>query len=192
MMSFFTWILKFVTLVISATFTTCLIINLIMYAGSQNQGTPIKRDMAVVLGASVHGSTLSEALRARMETTIELYQKGLVQHILLSGDGTNGFYSETQAMKKFALKKGIPESSILTDEKGYNTYASILRTKTVFQAQSIYIVSQDFHLIRAVWIARRMGLQADGVSAGSIGERRWYYDVREFLARVKDFFQVMF
>jgi vancomycin permeability regulator SanA len=189
MQVFFTWILKFVTLLISATFTTCVIINLVMYFGSRNHDITIKKDMAIVLGASVHGSTLSEALRARMETAVGLYQKGLVQHILLSGDGTDGFYSETMAMKKFALKKGIPEISILTDEKGYSTYTSILRVKNVFRAQSIYIVSQDFHLTRAVWIARAIDLDADGISAGSM-KRRWYYEVREFLARVKDFFQV--
>lgn len=124
-----------------------------------------------------------------METAIELYNKKLVKNILMSGDGTDNNYSETAAMKKFALKSGIPEEALVTDEKGYNTYASMLRAKEVFNAKSAYIISQNFHLTRAVWIAREVGMDVDGVSAGNTKDK-WYYSIREFFARTKDFFKL--
>lgn len=181
-----------ISIAIFLLFTVFLITNAIMYLNSRTdpfQQPP--KDYAIVLGASVHGDALSGVLKARMETAIELYNRKLVQHILMSGDGTDSYYSETAAMKKFALKNGVPEDILLTDEKGYNTYATILRAKEVFNAKSAYIISQDFHLTRAVWIARKVGIDADGVNAGN-SKDKWYYSVREFFARTKDFFQVIF
>lgn len=148
-----------------------------------------KRDMAIVLGASVHGDELSEALRGRMEVAITLFREGYVRTILLSGDGTNEYYSETAAMKKFALSNGIPQENLLTDEKGYNTYLTMLRAHEVFNAKSAFVVTQNFHLVRAVWVASQCGINVQGVSAGHIKDP-WYYSIREFFARVKDFFQV--
>lgn len=185
------WISKGLVLLLCTVIALCTAINIIMYFGSQNHNMHMKKDMAIVLGASVHGSKLSDALKARMEAAIVLYQNKLVDSILLTGDGSHSFYSETAAMKKFALKRGIPERSILTDEKGYNTYLSMLRAKNVYQAKTVYVVSQNFHLPRAVWIGRQIGLDTDGVNAGTM-ERRWYYESREFVARVKDFLQLTF
>lgn len=162
-----------------------------MYINSRNDSPPrFPKEYAIVLGASVHGDSLSGVLKARMETAIELYNNKLVKNILMSGDGTDSYYSETAAMKKFALKSGIPEEALVTDEKGYNTYATILRAKEVFNAKSAYIISQNFHLTRAVWIAREIGIDADGVNAGNTKDK-WYYSIREFFARTKDFFQVI-
>ncbi len=173
-------------------FSIFFVTNMIMYINSRNDSTPnFPKEYAIVLGASVHGDSLSGVLKARMETAIELYNHNLVKNILMSGDGTDSYYSETAAMKKFALKNGVPEEVLVTDEKGYNTYATILRAKEVFNAKSAYIISQDFHLTRAVWIAREIGIEADGVSAGNTKDK-WYYSIREFFARTKDFFQVIF
>lgn len=163
-----------------------------MYFNSQSSLTQSQaKEYAIVLGASVHGDSLSDLLKARMEKAIELYNKKLVKMILMSGDGTDSYYNETAAMKKFALKNGIPEEALLTDEKGYNTYATILRAKEVFNANSAYIITQNFHLARAVWIAREIGINAQGVNAGETKDS-WYYSFREFLARTKDYFQVKF
>lgn len=147
------------------------------------------KEFAIVLGASVRGNELSEALRGRMNVAIELYKRGIVKNILLSGDGTDEYYNETNAMRKFALNKGIPQESLLTDEKGYNTYSTMLRAHNVFNAKSAYIISQNFHLVRAVWVAQECGIEAQGVSAGRLKDP-WYYYCREFFARVKDYVQV--
>lgn len=148
-----------------------------------------KKDFIIALGASVHGESLSGALRARMNMTLKLYQDGVANKILMSGDGTNPYYNETAAMKKFAHKKGVPNENLFADEKGYNTYAALLRAKTIFGAQTAYIVSQDFHIERAVWIARQLGIDAVGVGAGGM-KNEGYYIFREHFAKVKDFLQV--
>jgi len=186
------FIFSIITMFICFVFSIFFITNMIMHLNSKTENPQhFAKEFAIVLGASVHGDSLSGALKARMEKAIELYQKKLVKNILMSGDGTDSYYSETIAMKKFALKSGIPEEALVTDEKGYNTYATILRAKEVFNIRSAFIISQDFHLTRAVWIAREIGLDADGVSAGNTKDK-WYYYVREFFARTKDFFQVIF
>lgn len=147
---------------------------------------PTVREFAIVLGASVHGTELSEALRGRMNAAIDLYNQGLVKNILLSGDGTNAYYNETTAMKKFALRQNIPQDNVLTDEKGYSTYATIVRAHDIFHARSAYIITQNFHLVRAVWIAKARGIDAQGVNAGQLSGP-WYYLCREFFARIKDY-----
>ena len=192
-------ILKFIwffitlfSLILFTIFSFFLVTNVIMYVNSRSDFPPsTPKEYAIVLGASVHGDALSGVLKARMETAIELYNKKLVKNILMSGDGTDSYYSETAAMKKFALKNGVPEDALVTDEKGYSTYATILRAKEIFNAKSAYIISQNFHLTRAVWIAREVGINADGVSAGNTNDK-YYYSIREFFARTKDFFQVIF
>lgn len=151
--------------------------------------SPAKKDFIIALGASVHGESLSGALRARMNTTLKLYQDGLADKILMSGDGTDPYYNETAAMKKFARKRGIPNEILFADEKGYNTYSALFRAKTIFGAQTAYIVSQDFHIERAVWIARELGIEAVGVGAGAM-KNEGYYIFREHFAKVKDFLQV--
>ncbi len=92
-------------------------------------------------------------------------------------------------MKKFALKNGVPEEALLTDEKGYNTTLTMVRAHSLFNANSVYIITQNFHLVRAVWIARQCGMDAEGVGAGKLKDP-WYYYLREFFARVKDYVQV--
>ena len=169
----------------------CIYINYSMEKETQNNEKILSsKEFAIVLGASVHGDELSGALRGRMNVAIELYKKGLVKNILLSGDGTDEYYNETAAMRKFALSNGIPQESLLTDEKGLNTYATMLRAHEVFNAKSAYIITQNFHLVRAVWVARECGIEAEGVSAGSLKDP-WYYNLREFFARVKDYVLVM-
>lgn len=185
-------IVTFILSIIFLILSTFLITNIIMFVNSRNNtNLDQPKEYAIVLGASVHGDSLSGVLKARMETAINLYNKKLVKNILMSGDGTDSYYNETAAMKKFALKSGIPEEALVTDEKGYNTYATILRSKEVFNIKSAYIISQNFHLTRSVWIAREIGINAEGVSAGEMKDV-WYYSIREFFARTKDYFQVIF
>lgn len=173
-------------------------INLVIYFQTKNFILPYssmiqlkqKKDFAIVLGASVHGERLSHALKDRVDAAINLYQKGLVKYILMSGDGIGKNYNETLAMKKFALKHGVPEDVIFTDTKGFNTYASILRAKNIYRIENTYIISQEFHIGRAVWIARRIGMDAQGVSVGKF-KILDYYTFREIFARPKDFLQIL-
>jgi SanA protein len=145
------------------------------------------REFAIVLGAGVHGYELSGALRARMELALDLYRKQLVRSILLSGDGTDTWYNETMAMKRFALMNDVPPSRIFADAKGYSTYASVLRAREVFDVETAYVVSQRFHLPRVLWLSGAVGMDVIGVSTGPV-EGELFYAMREIPARTKDFF----
>lgn len=149
---------------------------------------------ALILGAKVHPSgRLSHMLEDRVITGLELYREGTVQKLLLSGDHGQKEYDEVNAMRAYLLKHGVPAQDIFMDHAGFNTYASMYRARDVFQVQDVIVVTQKFHLPRAVYIARQLGLQAVGL----VADRRVYMPasqikstVRELLARVKAFVDV--
>lgn len=143
---------------------------------------------AVVLGAKVHkDGTLSDMLKDRMDAAITLYHDGVVEKLLLSGDNS-GAVGEVTAMKVYAMKNGVPEDAILEDYEGYSTYESMDRAKNVFGLDSFVVVTQKYHLYRAIYIAEDMDIDAEGVSADlHTYAGQLYRDLREVLARLKDF-----
>ena len=144
-------------------------------------------EYALILGAKVHkGGRLSDMLRDRMDVGIALYHAGSVQKLLVSGDGS-GEWSETEAMKQYAIDKGVLEEDILTDPEGYSTYESLYRAKTLYQANRLVIVTQKYHLYRALYIANDLALDALGADAALYSYAgQLYREIREILARVKD------
>ncbi len=149
--------------------------------------TPEHRDFAIVLGASVHGDTLSDALHERMMKGLELQRSGVVDKVLISGDGTDQWYNETAAMERFALRNNMPREHLYIDQEGYNTLASLARAKNVFEVNSAYVISQDYHLTRAVWIARSYGIDAHGLPS-NVQPTKLKPALREILVRTKDFY----
>lgn len=149
---------------------------------------------ALVLGALVYqNGNVSPVLADRLDVGIELYNNGTVNKLLLSGDHGQKSYDEVNAMKEYTLSNNIVHEDIFLDHAGFNTYQSMYRAKEVFQAEKIIIVTQSFHLPRAVYIARKLGIDAYGVAS----DKHYYprikqYEQREFLARCKDFFLVNF
>ena len=143
---------------------------------------------AVVLGAKVHeGGRLSDMLRDRMDTAISLYKNGEVGKLLLSGDGS-GKWSEVRYMKQYAVDAGIPEEDILSDPEGYSTYETMQRAREVYSLKNIVAVTQTYHLYRAMYIAKDLGMDVKGASADlDTYSGQLYRDCREILARVKDF-----
>ncbi|MFA7310039.1 MAG: ElyC/SanA/YdcF family protein, partial [Candidatus Paceibacterota bacterium] len=143
-----------------------------------------KTDVAVVLGASVRNGKPSPVLARRAQTAVELYLKGKVSKILVTGDNGALTHDEVTPVRKYLLDAGIPAGDIFLDHAGFDTYSSMYRARDVFQASSMTIVTQDFHLPRALFIARHLGLLAYGVSAeGGEGTGRDY--TREIPASVK-------
>lgn len=145
-------------------------------------------DCIIVLGAAVWGDKPSPMLEDRLLEGIELYQKGVSKKIIMSGDHGQNEYDEVNIMKQFAIEKGIPSEDIFMDHAGFSTYDSIYRAKEIFEAKKIIIVTQEYHLYRALHIANRLGIEAYGVGA----DPRQYVgafnrEVREILARNKDF-----
>jgi SanA protein len=151
----------------------------------------LPKSYAIVLGAGVRGERLSGALQERMNKAIELYREKVVEKILLTGDGTDQWYNETYAMERFALRNDIPRENIFVDQEGYSTATSLTRARRVFAVESAYIISQDYHLPRALWIASKLGIDAWGIASNS-RESDPFYTYREILARMKDFVLVTF
>lgn len=145
-------------------------------------------DCIMVLGCSVIGDTPSNMLKARLDRAIELYKSGASDMLLLSGDtDIDSNYDEVAVMKQYAIDCGVDEAAIITDNNGFSTYESMYRAKNEFSIEKILVVTQRYHLYRAVYDARLMGLKADGVVAVAETVNQSYRQ-REFLARIKDFF----
>ena len=146
-------------------------------------------DCILVLGASVrNGDTPSPMLADRLDKAIELYEKGCSQKLIMSGDHGGLYYDEVNVMKNYAKDRQVPSEDIFMDHAGFSTYESFFRAKQVFGAGRIVIVTQKYHLYRAVYIARTLGLDAYGVAAEDIEySGQTVRDVREYLAIAKDF-----
>lgn len=147
-----------------------------------------------VLGASVKSNgTPSNMLEDRLAESVVLYNVGVSNKIIMSGDHANDDYDEVNTMKNYAIKKGIPSSDIFMDHAGLNTYDSMYRLKDIFEVNSTIIVTQDYHLYRAIYIARKLGIEAYGIASNPREYNgQFYRDIREILARVKDYFKVIF
>ena len=120
-------------------------------------------EVAIVPGASVLSGKPSPVLAERADMAIELYKTGKVSKILVTGDNGELTYDEVTPVRKYLTNAGIPAADIFLDHAGFDTYSSMYRARTVFDAQSVTIVTQDFHLPRALYIARHLGLTAYGV-----------------------------
>lgn len=145
-------------------------------------------DCALVLGAGVRNNKPTPMLADRLDTGIELYKSGAVNKLLLSGDHGREEYDEVNVMRNYAMEKGVPSEDIFMDHAGFSTYESVYRARDIFDADSIIIVTQKYHLYRALYIANKLGVEAYGVSANLreyVGQSA--REVREILARDKDF-----
>ena len=150
-------------------------------------------DCILILGCKVRSNGQpSPMLKDRLDRGIELYRSGASPVILMSGDNGSKTYDEVSAMERYALEEGIPQNGIFKDHAGFSTYESMYRAKAIFGAERILVVTQKYHQYRSLYIAKRLGLQAWGVAsdhqqfAGQTSR-----DLREILARAKDFFKVM-
>jgi len=148
-------------------------------------------DAVMVLGALVYDSGPSPMVRDRLDFGLELYMLGKAKKILVSGDHGQNEYDEVNAMRQYLIDKGVPSEDIFMDHAGFNTYDSMYRAKEIFGIESLLISTQEFHINRAVYIARGLGIDAYGYpceNKSMYGMKKLY--VREYLARVKAFVDV--
>lgn len=151
-------------------------------------------DCIIVLGCQVRDDgSLSDMLRDRLLRGLELYQTGVSSKLLMSGDHGQDDYDEVGAMKQFAVNNGVPSENVFMDHAGFSTYETVYRAKEIFRAHKVVIVTQEYHLYRTLYIAEQLGLEAYGVASdlnvyGGQAKR----DVREVLARCKDFAMCLF
>ncbi len=139
----------------------------------------------LIPGAAVFSDgTLSQFFRDRVDTAIDLYQLGTVQKILVSGDNSTVWHNEVNPVRTYLLGKGIPDADIYLDHAGFDTYSTMYRARDIFQVTSVVISTQSFHLPRAVFLARSLGLKAYGISVDS-GHVLFKNYIREMLADEK-------
>ena len=150
-------------------------------------------DCILVLGAGVYDGKPSPMLKDRLDTAVMLFNEGVSEKIVMSGDHMNESHDEVNVMKTYAVEEGIDSSDVFMDHAGISTYDSIYRVKNIFKAKKVVIVTQEYHLYRALYIAKSLGIDAYGASADTIRySGQFMRDVREILARDKDFVKTIF
>lgn len=150
-------------------------------------------DAILVLGAGLKNGKPSPVLKDRLDTAYEAYIKGASSKIIVSGDHGRKNYDEVNVMKDYLISKGVPSDNIFMDHAGFSTYDTIYRAKEIFLCDKVLIITQEFHIFRSLYIAKKLDLEAEGVSA----TLRHYseetkFELREILARDKDFVKTIF
>ena len=151
-----------------------------MYSHAETPTRPV----AIVFGAAVYGNgRLSPVLRDRVETAIALYRNGQVSRLIMSGGPDSGSYDEPEAMKAYAVERGVAAADITTDHGGLRTYDTCYRARYVFDVRDAVLVTQAFHLPRALLTCDGLGVRAVGAMADQQTYRgaRWY-EMRETAA----------
>jgi SanA protein len=175
---FLAWALGFAVLVI-------FIVNLVIHLKSapyiyKNVSDVPNAQTALIPGAAVlKDGTLSAIFQDRVNEAIALYQAKKVSKILVSGDNSTVSHNEVNPVRDYLLQKGIPSEDIFLDHAGFDTYSTMYRARDIFQVSSVIIATQSFHLPRAVYIARSLGLNAYGISAdkGNILFKNYFREV---------------
>ena len=191
-------------------FSVCAIIGLIlgiavfcidMYVQSDTEDAIVEADTITgeydcifVLGCGIRtDGSPSHMLRDRLDTAYLLYELGVSDYILCSGDNSKVDYDEVGAMKDYLMELGVPEEAIYMDHAGFSTYESAYRAKAIFGIEKMVIVTQKYHLYRALYDAKDKGIEAVGVSADlAVYQGQTMRDLREIVARVKDYFFCIF
>ena len=144
-------------------------------------------DCIIIYGCFVRkDKTPCNMLKDRLDKGIELYKKGAAPKIIMSGDHSSDAYNEVAVMKQYAIDAGVPSEDIFMDHKGFSTYETAYRAKEVFGVDKAILVTQEYHLYRALYIAKSLGIDAYGVASDFD-----VHETREVLARCKDFFTCM-
>lgn len=192
-------IIKYIIIILIITALIVLTINFYVKLSTKKQIINAEDynlenvDCILVLGAGIWGDKPSPMLEDRLLEAIELYKNNVSSKIIMSGDHGKDEYDEVNIMKNFAIENGVPSENIFMDHAGFSSYESIYRAKEVFNAKKIIIVTQKYHLYRSLYIANQLGIEAYGVNsdprkyAGST-----YREIREILARNKDFVKCIF
>ena len=150
-------------------------------------------EVAIVFGAAVYADgRLSSVLRDRMDTAITLYKNGKVEKLIVSGDNQEDRYNEPGAMMNYAISKGVALADIQPDYAGLRTYDTCYRARHIFQVDEAILVTQTFHLPRAIFTCRQLGINAVGTGADLRPYRgsRWY-EFREVIATTRALWDVL-
>lgn len=193
-------IIKYLIILIIVGISIVLSINFYVILSTKKQIIDLSNlknkndyDCIIVLGAGIWVDKPSPMLQDRLDEAIKLYEEGIAPKLIMSGDNGQKGYDEVNVMKDYAINKGIPSEDIFMDHAGFSTYESIYRAKEVFKVEKAIIVTQKYHLYRALHIGNQLGINVTGVGADP---RKYsgqtFRELREILARNKDFIQAIF
>ena len=189
-------------IIIGAMILSTMVINIGVVLSARNYiYTDINeipsRTVVMVLGAKVHGTRLSPVLEDRVKAGIRLMESQKGKKLLLSGDHGQKYYDEVNAMRLYVLANApaIQQEDIFMDHAGFSTWDSMYRARDVFEVRDVIIVTQEFHISRAVIMARSLGMDAVGYAVcqerfANNWQRSWRF--REYFARVRAFFSILF
>lgn len=187
---------KFLMSVLMLLLLTIIGINLFVILSTQSAITSsneVSQNVDVdtpilVLGAGVVNNEYpSQILANRLDMAYDIHTQNLSNPLIMSGDHADQYYNEVGVMKNYLVDKGIPSEQIYLDHAGYSTYASLYRLKDVIGEEQVIIVTQGYHLPRALMIAEELGINALGVPAQEVDTTRIERELREVFARIKDF-----
>ncbi len=161
---------------------------------SIEDATKLNAQCILILGAGVWGqNTPSPMLEDRLKEGLKLYEQGAAPKILVSGDHGQKDYDEVNVMKNYLIDAGVPSEDIFMDHAGFSTYESMVRAKEVFGVSRLIVVTQEYHMYRALYICDQLGMQALGVHADPrVYQGDLYRNARELLARDKDILSCLF
>jgi vancomycin permeability regulator SanA len=148
----------------------------------------LETDVAIVFGAAAYNQdTPSAPLKDRLETAYELYKNKKIKKLLLTGDNSTEFYNEPLTMKNSLIKMGVAENDVILDYAGFRTYDSCVRAKQIFKVDKALLISQGYHLPRALFTCKAVGIDATGVYSSGFFSTYYnrYYSVREIFAMYK-------
>lgn len=151
-----------------------------------------KTEVGIIFGAGIIGDKPSKYLKDRLDAGISLYKLKKINKILLSGDNGNDQHDELTVMKKYCYFNGVDTTKIYIDYAGFDTYSTMFRAKKIFKIDTAILVSQKYHLNRAVFIGNKLGINSNGFSA-NVGEYKGYKYVcfREYFSVFKSFIDVI-
>lgn len=192
--------IKYIIMLILIFVVTVLVINFFVKIVTKNRILKKEEysklediDCIIVLGAGIWGDKPSPMLEDRLKEAVSLYNQNISSKIIMSGDHGKADYDEVNIMKEYAIEQGVASENIFMDHAGFSTYESMYRAKEVFEANKIVIVTQKYHLYRALYIAKQLGIEAYGVNSDPrkyVGAT--YREAREIIARDKDFIKCIF
>ena len=192
--------IKYIIMLILIFIVTVLVINFFVKIVTKNRILKKEEysklediDCIIVLGAGIWGDKPSPMLEDRLKEAVSLYNQNISSKIIMSGDHGKADYDEVNIMKEYAIEQGVASEDIFMDHAGFSTYESMYRAKEVFEANKIVIVTQKYHLYRALYIAKQLGIEAYGVNSDPrkyVGAT--YREAREIIARDKDFIKCIF
>ncbi len=186
-----------ISIVILIILILILIINFYMIVRTKNKILTSEKlkdedgiDCILVLGAGVKNNKPTNMLEDRILQGIYIYNDKITSKIIMSGDHGRKEYDEVNIMKNYAKQRGVNSENIFMDHAGFSTYESLYRAKEIFETKKIVIVTQEYHLYRALYIAKALGIQAYGISSNlRIYTGQLIRELRELIARFKEFFK---